>query len=186
MNSKVIQAVDQQVRILRDRNAPGSERAEALKFVVHLLGDLHQPFRVTSNKDPDDDGATKVKIVFPDGRSTNLRAFWDDDLINEALGNSTLESYAAHLGSRLRGKSHSSLASTEGSFTEWAIEAHRIAWVGYVPTEQGYFMLNDGKPWTLEGYYYRKNRPLMEIQLLRAGVRLAKTLNEIFGAKAAY
>lgn len=182
----VIQAVDQQVRILRDRNASAAERAEALKFVVHLLGDLHQPFRVTTNNKPDDEGATKVKVVLTDGRATNLRAFWDDHLINEALGDSTLEAYAAQLGSRLRSRSQSSLASTEGSFTEWAIEAHRIAWVGYVPSEQGYFMISDGKPWSLEGYYYQKNRPLMETQLLRAGVRLAKTLNETFGAKAAY
>ena len=180
----VIQAVDQQIRILRDRTAPASQRVEALKFVIHLLGDLHQPFRVTTNNNPVDFGATKVKVVLRDGRSTNLRAFWDDDLIQAALGDSSLEAYAEYLSSRTKGKSQTTL-STQGSITDWALEAHRLTWVAYVPTRDNYFMLNDGKTWVLEDFYYQKSQRIMETQLLRAGVRLAKVLNDTLGAKAA-
>lgn len=180
----VIQALDEQIRILRDRSASVSQRAEALKFVIHLLGDLHQPFHVTTNTRPGDDGANRVKVSRY-GRSMSLHTVWDDDLIREALGESTnVEAYAEQLSSRTKGRSQTTL-STQGSVTDWALEAHRLAWVAYVPTADDFFMINDGKLWVLEDFYYQKSQRLMETQLLRAGVRLAKVLNDTLGVKAA-
>lgn len=184
-NECVIMAIEQQIQVLKDGKRSASDHGEALKFLVHLLGDLHQPFHVTTNTEPSDNGANKVKVYAIGGRATSLHAIWDDDLVNYAVGDSPLEAYAAELGMRQKSRGQNTLASTQGSVTEWALEAHRLAWVGYVPTAEGYFMLNDGKVWKLDEFYYDKNRPLMETQLLRAGIRLAKILNDLFGAKAA-
>jgi hypothetical protein len=182
----VIAAVEQQIRILRERSS-GSDRNEALRLLIHLIGDLHQPFHVTTNsrqsvEGADDDGANKVKVISLRGRPMSLHAFWDDELVNYAIGDSQLEYYAAELAMRAKRGNQSS----QGSVTDWAIETHRLAWGAYVPTADNYFMLADGKPWELKEYYYDKNRQVMETQLIRAGVRLAKTLNDLFGGKAAY
>jgi len=157
------------------------ERADALKFLVHLIGDLHQPFHVTTNTDPDDAGANLVKVISIKRRQTNLHAMWDDDLINYALNQSHLSptDYAAQLANKFRRSSANqaqvsgSSISTQGSVTDWALEAHRLAWGAYVPSDS-YFMIRDNKVWKLDPEYYKRNLPVVEGQLLRAGARLAQ------------
>ncbi|KAF8874821.1 phospholipase C/P1 nuclease domain-containing protein [Mucidula mucida] len=53
---------------------------EALKFLVHFLGDLHQPLHLTGR----DRGGNGVKVLFG-GRSTNLHSLWDSFLISKSL-----------------------------------------------------------------------------------------------------
>ncbi|KIY68479.1 phospholipase C/P1 nuclease [Cylindrobasidium torrendii FP15055 ss-10] len=53
---------------------------EALKFLVHFIGDLHQPLHLTGR----DRGGNSVKVAF-DGRSTNLHSVWDSTLIAKSL-----------------------------------------------------------------------------------------------------
>src|SRR2546426_1578391 len=100
----LISAIEQQTTILRNANSDPKQRADALKFLVHLIGDLHQPFHVATNTDPDDAGANLVKVISINGRQTNLHAVWDDDLINYALNQSHLSptEYAAQLANKFR------------------------------------------------------------------------------------
>lgn len=183
----IIKALDEQIKTLGNRKKSSAERGEALRYVVHLLGDLHQPFHVTINEDQSDDGGNRVKTTSLTGKRTTLHAIWDDDLLNYAMDTPqrSVEMYAAELGQRMKGRSQNTLVSTQGSVTDWAIEAHRLAWGAYNPlSSQGDFMRNDGKFWALTETYYKKNRPVMDTQLLRAGVRLAQILNDIFSTKA--
>ncbi|KAE9407052.1 phospholipase C/P1 nuclease [Gymnopus androsaceus JB14] len=55
---------------------------EALKFLVHFLGDLHMPLHLTGR----DRGGNSVKVLF-DGRQTNLHSAWDGLLIAKTLRN---------------------------------------------------------------------------------------------------
>ncbi|KAI5117757.1 hypothetical protein M0805_000601 [Coniferiporia weirii] len=61
-----------------EKGYPGAE--EALKFLIHFMGDLHQPLHLTGR----DKGGNGAKVKF-DGRTTNLHSVWDSRLISKAL-----------------------------------------------------------------------------------------------------
>jgi hypothetical protein len=177
----IIEAIEKQLLVLKNSKLPRETRAEALKFLVHLIGDLHVPFHIATNDNPPDSGAARVKVTFLNGRPTNLHAVWDDDIINYALRQS--RQGVAGYASQLSSKAGRGSISTQGSVTEWALEAHRLANDAYKPSPN-YFMIKDGKVWNLDETYYQKNKPVVDNQLVRAGVRLAAILNEIFGGQA--
>jgi hypothetical protein len=188
----IIDAIGQQIAVLKDTTRDATERAEALKFLVNLIGDLHQPFRVTTNTNPQDRSATQVRVTLQSGRSTNLLDAWDNDLVEQGSRQAkSVADYATLLSKRFsRGASskanQGSFVSTQGSVTDWALEAHRLAWTGYYHTN-GDFMVNDQmRSWTLDQPYYDKNVPLVEGQLVRAGFRLARILNDIFSTSTKY
>jgi hypothetical protein len=62
---------------LADRSLAVAERAEALKFLVHFIVDLHQPIHVGR---ADDRGGNAIELRFR-GQPTNLHRFWDTDVI---------------------------------------------------------------------------------------------------------
>src|SRR5262249_13977234 len=79
----VIAAIERARTILADKSASTTERGEALKFLVHFVGDLHQPLQTVA----DNSGENDLKVSFftdPTGRKredTNLHAVWDVGLI---------------------------------------------------------------------------------------------------------
>ena len=62
----------------RDRRLPREQRALALRFIIHVVGDLHQPMHVG---DGSDRGGNDVKVDFF-GQPTNLHSVWDSGLID--------------------------------------------------------------------------------------------------------
>lgn len=189
----IIDAIGQQIKILRDTNKDSKERAEALKFLVHLIGDLHQPFHVTTNTNPPDGLAAKVKVFTLSERSTYLREAWDNDLVDYGLSQSskTVSDYATKLTNKFRRSSakQNSFISTQGSVTDWALEAHRLtggSGGAYYHTNGEFMVADKERSWKLDRAYYDRNLPVAEGQLVRAGARLAKVLNDVFGVKAAY
>ncbi|MEK6280797.1 MAG: S1/P1 nuclease [Acidobacteriota bacterium] len=176
----IIDAIENQIGILKNTRNGTVERADALKYLVHLIGDLHQPFHVTTNEDPPDAGASRVRVTFLNGPPTSLRKVWDDDLINYTLKRSNLSvaQYAAELGGRGR-MTQSGYTSTQGSVRDWALETHRLAWRAYYLGKD--FMYVNPTTWPIDETYYKQNRAVAENQLFLAGIRLAKTLNDIFG-----
>lgn len=186
----IIEAIDQQIAILKSTNETSGRRAEALKFLVHLVGDLHQPFHVTTNMHPEDQGATRVRVTSLSRRATNLHDVWDADLVEYGLKQSakSIGDYATKLGltvaqSSIGQSNRGDSYSTKGSVTDWALEAHKLPWRAYIHTN-GEFMVADQRMWTLDHAYYSKNVQVVELQLTRAGVRLAKILNDIFATRA--
>jgi hypothetical protein len=156
----VIAEIDRLVATLRDRERPEDERAQALKFLVHFVGDLHCPVHSGDNADR---GGNDTPVVFFD-RLTQVHSVWDSGAINriaptvtewdELLEKSTLT------------------VSAEGTPIQWAEEAHDLA------RDVAYRLPADK---VLGQDYVDLARPVVELQLLRAGVRLAKMLNDIFG-----
>ncbi len=173
----IIEAIEKQTSVLKNPKSPPNERAEALKFLVHLIGDIHLPFHVTNNDSPPDSGAALVKVSFLNGRPTNLHAVWDDDIIDYALRQSrqSVAEYASQLSTRAnRGN-----ISSQGPVTKWALEAHALAWGAYYSGNN--FMYRDpAKVWNIDKSYYDKNKAVLDNQMMRAGVRLAAHLNDIF------
>ena len=74
---ELIQAIQTSFEKLKDKKKPKPERAIALKFLIHLIGDLHQPLHVGNGQDM---GGNTCQIIFH-GQRVNLHALWDEKLI---------------------------------------------------------------------------------------------------------
>lgn len=72
-----VEALKRQIAILSDKSAQDSDKLLALKFVVHIMGDIHQPLHAGFSEDK---GGNQYQVQF-DGKSTNLHALWDTNLI---------------------------------------------------------------------------------------------------------
>ncbi|MCH7813784.1 MAG: S1/P1 nuclease [Planctomycetes bacterium] len=73
----VVSAIIKYAKVLRSKDASHAEKAEALKFLVHFVGDIHQPLHVSHAKDK---GGNDIKVEFFHDR-TNLHRLWDSGLI---------------------------------------------------------------------------------------------------------
>ena len=157
----VIAALEAQEAILADRSRSGTEREEALKWVVHLVGDLHMPLHVG---DRGDRGGNDVKLEFA-GRTTNLHSLWDSGLLNATGRNE--EWFVSSFRDQLRKRGDLKVMSS-GSVTDWAMESHAAARdVAYGFLPQSLVVGDD---------YLGIARPVIEDRLLRASVRLAAVL----------
>jgi len=139
-------------------------RAFALKFIVHLIGDLHQPLHCADNEDRGGND-TKVTWFGPSERQQNLHGVWDYAIIerggrNEAAWLKTLS---------LAISSEKIPALQAGNTTQWALESLRAAH-DHVYKLPGNRQLGQA--------YYNKALPVVEERLLKAGLRLARVLNE--------
>jgi hypothetical protein len=76
----VVGKVEQFALVVADRSAPRARRREALKFLVHLVQDLHQPVHVG---DRGDRGGNDLQVRFF-GKGSNLHRVWDSGLIERA------------------------------------------------------------------------------------------------------
>ena len=69
--------------ILKDHNRPAAERATALRYVIHFIGDLHQPLHTTTN---DDQGGNCTSLTLFEGSDkANLHGVWDYGIIAHEL-----------------------------------------------------------------------------------------------------
>ncbi|MCB9170867.1 MAG: S1/P1 nuclease [Flavobacteriales bacterium] len=160
-NGDLIEAIGRMEDILRSDTASVPQRREALKFLVHLIGDLHQPLHVGRG---DDKGGNTVQVQWM-GHGSNLHRVWDSEMIDqEVLSYTELAAALDHVGKqRCR-------AIQMGRPADWAMEdialRDRIYDLG-TDNSIGY------------GYLYR-NWPVVQERLLKAGVRLAGILNAVF------
>ena len=69
----VVAKIEQFERVLTDRQASDRQRLEALKYLVHFIGDVHQPLHASKNQDR---GGNEVPVMFM-GSQTNLHAIWE-------------------------------------------------------------------------------------------------------------
>ena len=164
----VIKAINDQVAILSNRSLPDSARAMALKFVVHFVGDLHQPLH---SGERNDRGGNDVTITFA-GRTTNLHSLWDSGLLF-SYRESDAE-LVRQLGERIRRRNDIE-ALSGGTPAMWAVESHDVSRT----------VVYGNLPASLEitPQYAEAARPVIQEQLLRAGVRLGVTLERALGAR---
>jgi hypothetical protein len=151
----VIAALRRFTLTVADSRRMASERTEALKFIVHLIGDLHQPLHVGLAGDR---GGNEIEVrLF--GRPTNLHQVWDTGLITHArLRTGIYVNRLASMG-----------VDSGGTPVSWAEEAHALA------VNRAYVVPANRR---LGQRYYDANIPVVDRQLARAGARLARVLNE--------
>jgi hypothetical protein len=156
----VIGAVDSFQRVLASPSAPRSERAEALRFLLHLIGDLHQPLHVADNQDK---GGNNTQVRLGE-RGTNLHKAWDGEMI-ETLA-TTEHEYLARLKRRMATLDLSTFE--RGTVVEWAMEGHAIA-------QNLAYRVPKGRH--LDSNYVQRAVQESDLALIKAGVRLAAVLN---------
>jgi hypothetical protein len=161
----IIAAIEHDRRVLADPAASRGDRAEALRFLIHFLGDLHQPLHVGDNHDR---GGNDRPVTLL-GHPTNLHKVWDGELIDSS--GVSEESYFAYL--RRRMDSLDVRVLERGTVVDWAMEGHRIS-AGRV-----YRLPRNGR---LGRAYVTANRPIIDRQIIGAAVRLAKVLNDAFAS----
>ena len=164
----VVAAIQRQEAILRDRTRPAAARAEALKFLIHLIGDVHQPFHAS---DAGDRGGNNREIELVGG-SRNLHAAWDSGII-QSRGSSTRALVTA-AKQWLQTQTESTLAG--GSAEDWANESYRLARdIAYVQVRGDDAIAGPERVEALR---------IIEQRIARAGVRLAAVLNRAMALAA--
>jgi hypothetical protein len=167
----VVAAINLYRAVLRGGPAP-RRRLMALKLLIHLIADVHQPLHVGYK---DDRGGNKVEIDFFKEKS-NLHEVWDTLLLRRdgATGN-RVKSYADKLFERIQPRVASAW-NVAGDPTAWVNETRLLLdshVYGLLPSDQ---RLTDG--------YVRACIPVVQTQLQKAGVRLAALLNEVLAVAA--
>lgn len=161
----VVQAILEQKEVLRDASQPALARLEALKWIAHFVGDIHQPMHAGYG---DDRGGNEIQVIF-DGQLTNLHSVWDFGLIAKSA--MEWQQYAGVLGRDISRVDRNQWGSLDP--IGWANESYAI-------TEDTVYEFPIGSP-VKDEYYYR-NIQTVERQLKKAGIRLANLLNEVLGA----
>lgn len=178
----VVDQIRKDIGILEDPNASPKTRREALKFLVHFVGDLHQPLHCAD--DHDRGGNDKwFRYHYARGKShhfqwVNLHSLWD------GLLDPRSKDHPKRLAQRLEKEVTPSEVKewSQGKAEDWGYESFCIARdCIYQHLPEG--PLPDKNRWgkDLPGVYYSlEMRQLAERQLQKAGVRLAWLLNGIF------
>lgn len=171
-NQCVIGQIERFRRVLANPDADVQKRQKALKYLIHFVGDLHQPLHAGDNGDH---GGNDVEVEFIgetinpyNHKPWNLHAVWDSGILE--VRDPDAKHYAEQLNNWLN--TQPAGAFQDRSVVEWAMESHDIA------RDHVYMLPEDRK---LGEEYYRANVPVVDQQLAKAGVRLAKLLNEALG-----
>ena len=174
-----LQALNHFRAVLQDPKASIADKQTALRFVVHIVGDLHQPLHAGKCCDK---GGNDVKVIFF-GKPTNLHAVWDSALPDDEQLSFT--ELAAKLERHITNQDV--LDWWDINPRDWISESAEIRDTVY-PTAADMPKPPKGKkpkkgavPDLSYNYVYRFT-PLMERRLQQGGVRLAAYLNEIFAS----
>jgi hypothetical protein len=157
----VIEAITRQRAVLADPTQLQRKRFEALVFLIHLVGDLHQPLHCA---DRGDRGGNDTPVSFF-GERTNLHAVWDSELIERVHMREA--AYVRELKALFPPQTVAALQ--RGGVTDWAREAHGLA-------RPHAYHFPDGR--ALGRKYFAANIGVVNGQLAKAGVRLARVLND--------
>ena len=179
--------------VLANRSGTPQQRLDALKFLVHFVGDIHQPLHCetdfTNFPPPEGDRGGNRIVVTYFGNRTNLHALWDGGIIDEALNIhappphfdpvlSITRPAAVTLNSVIT-PAHAAAWAPDGlsahlqiATVQWANESHRLAQIAYnrLPPPP--------RPLKWDSAYQSAAWRMVQEQLERAGIRLARILNE--------
>ena len=147
------------------------ERLLALKYLLHFVGDVHQPLHASDNHDR---GGNCVLLALGGPRAVNLHSYWDTTVV-QALG-SDPDAVAADLLKAITPEQ--ATAWSKGDAKAWAQESYAVAKakVYSVATPPG--CDRDAAPVSLPAGYAAEAQAAARVQLSKAGVRLAMLLNQ--------
>lgn len=164
--------VDRDVKLLQAKDTPLAERVQALAFLIHFAGDMHMPLHSGSHNDQ---GGNAIKAAYgiyaPD--RLNLHGIWDGQLAERAItdGPELVRRYTSAEAAPIQA----------GTTEDWSRESYDIARTVAYPSATG------DKPCitptarlTLDDATVTRLVPVQRLQIQRAGLRLARLLDEAF------
>jgi hypothetical protein len=152
---------------LCEPRTPPAERLLALQFLLHLVGDLHQPLHAS---DDDDEGGNRRRVIGPGLEASSLHHYWDTQFVQ------ALDTDAPRLADALIARiSGAELAAWQrGDAADWAREsfslARQYAYGGLPPPDAA-------GVYQLSAQYVQQASAVVGRQLQLGGVRLAMLLN---------
>jgi len=159
----VVTGIQKCIAILKDKDTSQEDQVFYLKFLVHLIGDLHQPLHVGRAEDK---GGNDIQVRWHN-KGTNLHRIWDSNMIASwNMSYTELAENAKNLN-----KQQIEIIK-KGSVLDWTYESQKLAIKVY----------NSAKVGEKLGYRYSYDHfKTVRSQLQKSGIRLAKVLNEIYG-----
>ncbi len=149
------------IATLRNAGASPADRAAALKWLVHLVGDIHQPLHIGRRADR---GGNEIIVTWQGDKISNLHSVWDSEIINDSR--LSFSEYAEVL----RKVPSAQVAEWQkATIADWLRES-----IALRPQVYDIGNARLGYPYTF------KVLPILERRLQQAGVRLAGVLNEVF------
>jgi hypothetical protein len=144
-------------------DAPRNEKRTALRFIAHLVGDIHQPLHAGFAEDR---GGNSVEVRF-NGRKENLHSLWDTALVE--LEEGTPAEIAARIQGAVTGDERQQWQ--QGTVADWGLESLAIvrAQVYRLPASH-----------EINASYTESARAVIRTRLAQAGSRLAWLLNRTF------
>jgi len=164
----VVEAIEIMADRLRDPEVAVSDRLQALKFLGHFVGDVHQPLHAGYG---DDEGGNTVDACVPGDRHTNLHHVWDGFILSRMMGSLDWRAYGKRLEAQITPADRRAWASLDPR--DWANESFEIVETEvYVGSGEGCFT----------DAYAAAHQSTVERRLKQAGFRLGALLNDIFGS----
>jgi len=160
----VYSALVKEEGVLGNKETTREEKTEALKFVVHFVGDLHQPMHISRAEDK---GGNTIQLNY-EGKGTNLHSVWDTRLIeHEGL---TYEQLAEKYGQ-----------AGAAQIRQWQSDpVIKWIWESYQISTKLYAEIDAMKDRTIDDSYYQAHIGIIHERIEQAGIRLAGVLNTIF------
>lgn len=156
----IIASINRNFLVVSDRKRPDAERREALKFLVHFVGDVHQPLHAG---DRPDKGGNDFQVSYK-REGWNLHSVWDSLIVRERRLDPALYAWTLR---RQPSLPHDPTRSSQTPALDWALESCRIVAQGALyPSKH-----------VIDDAYLAAHRPLVEQRLRQAGSRLAAMLN---------
>ncbi|MGX5174901.1 S1/P1 nuclease [Aliikangiella sp. IMCC44653] len=152
-------ALEKYSKILRAPESTKQEKQTAVRLIVHIIGDLHQPLHVGNGKDR---GGNHAKVKFF-GRDSNLHYVWDSGMIkNQELSYTEWTNWL-----------HKQISPQEVAL--WSV-TNPLVWVRESQAIRMEMYPEDGK---VHYEYQFKFLPVLKMRMKQAGVRIAAVLNEL-------
>jgi len=158
----IVTAITEMIAVIKSSTTTALEKENALKFIVHFVGDIHQPLHVGR---PDDRGGNSTRVKF-EGKSTNLHSVWDSAFIKKSPLSHV--EYADSLEQKTYVLAPYDLPEISFSKIIQECMGARVD------------IYNFGADHVISTQYYKKNLALMNAQLLVGGKRLAEILNKVY------
>jgi len=186
-NACVAGAITNYTTRLGNTKLPASQINEALKFLTHFCGDIHQPLHVGFTTDA---GGNSITGTY-ESKKTNLHAIWDTALVVDRMKafSNNEQQYTDWLLTQINGAWKSKAAGwatcangASECADDWAVESVGLACTHAYVDQNGNKIPNG---FSLTSGYFTFNSDVIDEQLAKGGVRLAHVLNIVLAASDA-
>lgn len=188
----VTKAINEEIATLKSSSASGADKANALRFLIHFMADIHQPLHCADNNDRGGNCVMLKKVAASSTTKTKLHSAWDTGFVQQAMNGRSVKTTANDLSSQFASQI-STWKAGGVNLDAWALDSHKLANdVSYgklpvpIPVETPANPPIDKCPVpakpaiNVNAAYRSAAKAAIPPQLAMAGTRLAMVLNDVW------